>query len=391
MQSMRPPERNGEKGAVEVRRATKADLPAIMRFVQDCYGASAPFKGPARWRWQFLQTPYGDAADPEPPVWIAVVGGEVVGQIALQQARMFVGGQRAPAGWIVDVMVRPEFRGRGLSHQIHDALVASGKTLVTLTMAPATRRIAERAGALTLPPVYEMIRPRRLSGRTLVRALRERVERRSGSLRLTGRLFVGSVVGPALAAGSINTLAPFAGLRGRCDANITITHPAKPPLKEAEALFLSCAQTYEALFDRGADFLDWRFGRVPDLDYRWSVARRDGVLCGLAVWRLPHEAELPVGVLTDVIARPDDPGAQDELVASALALMHEGTEAVLAGASHPAQVESLKRHGFFVIRTHRPTIVTLDEGLLRQLRERPSTWRLSKGDHDWDQVLPASF
>jgi hypothetical protein len=372
---------------IQIRRARLEDLPAILAFVDDCYGAAAPFKGERRWRWQFIDTPYPDP-DGGPPVWIACEGETVVGQIALQPAALFIDGAELPAGWIVDVMVRPQHRGLGLAHRIHAAMVASGRTLVTLTMAPATRRVADRAGAITLPPVHTLLRPRRLSGPSRARVLHEPIERRAGLVRMAGRAFVASKIGPATIAGAANLARRLGEGRPPRGDGVEVALGGAPEPGAADALFARCAAGYPALFDRRAAFLDWRFGQAPDLDYRWAQARRNGELSGLAVWRLPLASELPFGVLSDAWAPPQDLESHHALVSAAVAAMEDDTEAVIAGASHPAQLAVLKRHGFRIVRTHRPTIVTADDALRASLA-RTRSWRFGKADHDWDQVTPA--
>lgn len=379
----------GETGGLQVRQAKVADLPAIIEFVDRCYGASAPFKGEARWRWQFLGGPYAAEADDAAPVWLALDGERVVGQIALQPGRLYLDGEARPAGWIVDVMVDPAYRGQGLSHRIHDAMVESGRTLVTLTMAPATRRIAERAGAVTLPPVYEMLRMRGLTGATVKRALHERVERRSGVVRAAARAFLGSGVGPAAVAALGRA---GSAIRSRPRRHRLVVSPVdRPEFAEVGALFEAYASGQAALFDRGQAFLSWRFGPTPDLEYQFIEARnQDGRLRGLAVWRPPHPAELAVGVLADIIADPEDREAIDALIMEAVGRLDPNVEAIVAGASHPAHVQALNNLGFFALKTHHPTVVSRDPALTEALRSRPRTWHFTKGDHDWDQVLPAT-
>jgi len=372
---------------IDVRRARIEDLPAILAFVNDCYGSAAPFKGERRWRWQFVDTPYPDP-DGEPPVWIALDGERVVGQIALQPAKMFVHGDASPAGWIVDVMVRPQYRGMGLAHRIHDAMVASGRTLVTLNMAAATRRLAESAGAVTLPPTFELIRARRLSGDTVTRVLKERFERRNALVRGVGRLLLGSKVAPALAASAVN-LATRGGSSRSPGDGVTVAAVATPDWDHADDLARRCQAAYANVFDRGADFLRWRFERAPDLKYQWAQAGRANTLCGLAAWRRPLLVELPIGVLSDVLALPADGATLDGLVEAAVSDLAGHSEAVVAGASHPAHLASLRRHGFRVFKTHRPTVVSAGGPWLEDLRSSPGTWHLTKADQDWDQVTPA--
>src|SRR5436190_8152991 len=140
-----------DKPTIDVRQARIADLPAIQDFIQQCYGAEAPFKGEARWRWQYTASPYEPSKDDEAMVWIALNGEEVVGQMGSQPGRLLLDGRPLPVGWNLDLMVRPDHRGLGLAHKIHGAMAATGRTLTTLTMAPASRIVFVRAGALTLP------------------------------------------------------------------------------------------------------------------------------------------------------------------------------------------------------------------------------------------------
>jgi GNAT superfamily N-acetyltransferase len=379
------------KDQAEVRQAHPDDWPAIAEFIDHCYGPEAPFKNGPRWRWQFLDTPYSD--DPaDVPVWIAVADGVVVGQIALQPARMFLEGEAYPAGWIVDVMIRPEHRGSGLGHRIHDEMVNSGRTLVTLTMAPATRRIADRAGAATLAPVLQMVRPRRLSGATISTVLWRSLEHRTGLLRAAGDAFLASRIGPAMLGAGISAGAAVmrVGASRARSADLSVRTVDAPDLTAAGAVFERCRAQCAALFDHGPEFIRWRMLQAPDLSYRWLEARRGGELSGLAATRLPNPVELPVGTLAELLSPPDDPVAIDALVGAAVDSMAEETEAIIAGASHPTDVGTLKRHGFHVVRRHRPTVVTNDEVLRARIARLPGNWRMSKIDHDWDQIHPAA-
>lgn len=374
----------------EVRQARPDDWPAIAAFIQDCYGPEAQFKAGPRWRWQFLDTPYSD--DPSNvPVWVAVANGKVLGQIALQPARMFLEGDAYAAGWIVDVMIRPEHRGSGLGHRIHDAMVASGRTLVTLTMAPATRRIADRAGAVTLGPVLQMVRPRRLSGGTVSTVLSRSLENRKGLTRAGGNLFLASRVGPALLGATVSLGAAVARLGSprRRSADLSVEPVETPDLRASAALFQLSISQCPALFDRGPEFLSWRMLKAPDLSYRWLEARSSGTLRGLAATRLPSDAELPIATLADVLAPPNDFAAVDALVAETVDRLAPLCEAIIAGASHPSDVEVLRRHGFIAVRRHRPTVVTADATLRDRVARLANDWRMSKIDHDWDQIHPA--
>lgn len=370
-----------------VRQATENDWPLISAFIDRTYGAAAPFKQRDRWHWQFRDNPFAKADEDTVPVWIAFHGGEVVGQIALQPGRLWLDGIAFPAGWIVDVMVDRAHRGRGLSHRINEAIVSSGRTLMTLTMAPATRSIMERAGCLTLPPVYQMVRPRNLSGRTIA-VLLSRIARNRPNWQPPIDLFVRSRVGPA---GLAKLLSAGAWLRriGRpCFAGMEeIAFPDAADVNRLERLL---GDKPLGFFDRSSAQFAWRYRDAPDLAYRFAESRSDGgAIRAILVSRLPLSVELPVGTIVDILCDPADRVAIGAAIDHAVAVLADRCEAMIAGASHPNFVAAYTKRGFLAVKKHRPTIVTNDRALLKRVTNHSGPWHFSKADHDWDQVHPA--
>jgi len=375
----------------EIRQARIDDWPLIQRFIDRCYGAEAPYKQEKRWRWQFVDNPYRAASGSSTSVWIALHEAKIAGQIAVQPGRMWIDGQAIPAGWIVDVMVDPDHRGAGLGHRIHDAIVATGQTVATLTMAPATRRIAERAGCITLGAVLQMVRVRRLSPRTIVALVTPRIERRSWA-RKPGRLFNRSQIGPATIATGLSTaLRLHATLKGTTEPKGTVITVDGFEPAAIERLFEIERTKIPALFDRGTDFFRWRYEEVPDLRYQRARLNVDGATAGFVVWRMPEAPELPIGTLTDIVADPADPETIVTLAKHAVTAMEERTEAIVAGASHPTHVAALKRLGFVTSRIHRPTIVTTDTRIAKAVERVKDQWHFTKADHDWDQIHPVQY
>ena len=70
--------------AITMRKASRYDRPAIARFIEEAYGARAQYKATPRWTWQFIDNPFGRRHGDEVPIWVAVDGDRVVGQIAVQ-------------------------------------------------------------------------------------------------------------------------------------------------------------------------------------------------------------------------------------------------------------------------------------------------------------------
>jgi GNAT superfamily N-acetyltransferase len=371
-----------------VRQAMIDDWEKIADFVARTYGAGAPFKHRARWDWQFINTPYTAETGGSAPVWIALDGDKVIGQIALQPGLLWLGDAPLPVGWIVDVMVDEHYRGLGLSHLILGAMAATGRTLVTLTMAAATRRMMEKAHCITLPPVQQLVRPGQLSGQT-VATLLDRIAQNRSAWRKPISLFNRSFVGPATAAAAMSASAAISRLSQGAASELKLYDVAAPSAAGLEHLSAKVLGGKRACFDRSPEFAAWRFANAPDLQYKYAELPGDSAARSLLVWREPLPLELPVGTIADIWADPDDAPAITASIEHAIGTMRGRCEAIIAGASDPRFVRAYTAQGFVKVKTHLPTVVSNDAALLDRLSQFGGTWHMTKADHDWDQVHPA--
>jgi hypothetical protein len=377
----------GATVAVVVRQARSSDRPALAAFIEDAYADRARYKGERRWSWQFDRNPFAERVDGHLPVWIAVDGDRVVGQIAVQPALVQVEDRAHGAGWIVDVMVLPAYRGGGLGHRIHDHVVQDVPLVVTLTMAPATRRMGERAGCITLGRVQQLSRWVRLDGPAVHRYLLARTANHAKAHALA-RLACRVLLVHRLVALLANPLLRLRDARGR-----SAPQPGRCEVVEVEEfgedvdhLWERTRGDFPVIFPRDRRFLNWRFGDVPDLGYRRFVARRGAETVGYAVLRRPEPGELPVGVIVDLYGARSDEAAIDDLVRHSIAFFGESVAALDCATSVPEFEAVLRRHGFFRTRTERPTCVCRDPALRTRLEELKDRWFFSKADHDWDQI-----
>lgn len=372
-----------------IRRARPQDIPAILEFVAETYGDGAPFKSAARHKWQYLDCPYTLDAEVGPSIWLAIDHDKVVGTIAVQDGAIEMDGSSIPASWIVDVMVHPDQRGKGLSHLIHDAVMAERQILVTLTMAPATRRVAERAGCLNLGPTRLFIRPHRLSGQTVNRFLSHKSLHGGINRRRLLSAFTASRIGPWLASVVGRTVAKLAHLKAPTNALNGFEYREVDFFPEdIDWLWAQVSQKIGPAFQRTSKFLNWRFVDCPELVYRRFLLFRDGTLKGYLVTRLGNKAELPLGVISDVLADPDDTTSLDALLSLAEQKLAYESEYLEAAASHPAWAAALRRAGYIAITTKYPTVVCTDEVLRERLEAKSNDWHFTKADHDWDQIHP---
>lgn len=96
---------------MEITLLSPSDAPELLSLYQSLYpalGWSEPYL-----RWQYFENPAGHAR-----VWVARDAGRMVASYAAIPHRLYVDG-KVNTGWRVqDVLTRPEYRGRGLYHEL---------------------------------------------------------------------------------------------------------------------------------------------------------------------------------------------------------------------------------------------------------------------------------
>ena len=380
----------GDPTGIVVRQATHSDRPALARFIKDAYGERAEYKSPARWTWQFIDNPFGRSQDDEVPVWVAMEGDRVVGQIAIQNALLQVEGNTFDVGWAVDVMILRSHRGAGLGHRLHEAVATNVDILMSLSMAQASRRMAERHGCVTLPEVHQLTRWVRLDPVGVRRYLMLRAARHRWAevtARLSCTVFQFHRLFPRLVNPFLR-LRDFVKRAPRWPEGTSIVE-VDCFGREIDALWERTRGDYPAIFPRDAQFLNWRFVDCPEPRYRCFVAERGGRAVGYVVLRRAEPVELPQGIIVDVYASRQDVQTVDELIRHSLAFFGDSVSAVDCGTSLPEFEGVLRNHGFFRTRSHHPTCISDDHAFLERLGNLQNDWFFSKGDHDWDQIYAA--
>ena len=372
---------------VVVRKACRFDRPAIARFIEDAYGERAQYKAAPRWTWQFIDNPFGRLKGDEVPIWVAVDGDRVVGQVAVQKGLLQVDGQTFEAGWAVDIMILPSYRGAGIGHRLHDAVVDDVDILMALTMAQGSRQMAKKHGCVTLAEVHQLTRWVRLDaesvrGYLLLRTANHHWPHAAAQFSCDVLQF--HRVFPLLANPLLRLRDLVMRSRGRPKSTSIVELDRFGP--EIDELWERTRGDYPVIFPRDAQFLNWRFVDCPEPNYRCFVARRGGRAVGYVVLRRAEPVELPQGIVADLYASRSDLETLDDLVGHSLAFFGKDVAAVECGTSVAEFEAVLRKHGFFRTWTHDPTCICRDSSLRERIAQLRNNWFLSKGDHDWDQI-----
>ena len=297
--------------------------------------------------------------------WVLTEDDRVAGYCGVIPTRCAVAGEARPALWWMDLVIAPEFRGRGLQTRFDELVKRRNALLLGFPNALAARihrrhgwGVREDLRSLLLP-----LAPRRL-----------RVVRRASG----GRGWLARAA--ALAA------EPWAALwRGRLRRARTRTARLLEPCFDELAAVAAPARDLRTVTTwRDADYLAWRYGEAP---YRsrllfYGAGGADRPKCVLVARRLGSGTGL-VERWLDLFGDLEDRAHLDDLLGLAAREAAEaGVAQVTALASRASLVTSLRHRGFWMGTRARLCWLHDDRETMRTLAASPGHWCLGDSDND---------
>jgi hypothetical protein len=162
--------------------------------------------------------------------------------------------------------------------------------------------------------------------------------------------------------------------------------PAGRPVAEVleegaglEELLRRAASTARLATRRSVDYLRWRYGAAPRLDYRAAVARDGGRLRGLGVFRVRQRGGLRECSIAELIVAPGDRRTARGLLRQIVRSTR--TDHLLAIFPPASAAARAGRRSGFVRRRRGPVLMVnpLRSGIVPDPLRRES-WELSVGD-----------
>lgn len=309
-------------------------------------------------------------ADRKPLRYVILDGERVAGSMGHLPADFVVQGQMVPARFTHDLLVDPDYRGRGLAklivshahdlgdffpggmwmtnpcYQIHLACgFEDAKPLTTYTLVLDPGVFVARKGVSAL---------KRGVGRLGLAVTRTRALKRAGRMVDAG-------------ASSVSEVDGF--------------DPGLDPTWQA------LAASYGVTRQRDAAYLNWRFKAHPSLSYRVLVASRDGQAVGYLVWRpAPEGADEKRAVIPDFLVSPGD-SATLEFLLSRVIVDAAGSraESISVLSTQEFALKLFRSFGFFPRASANTWVVAGWKPYLpADWLEDHSHWHMCLGDSDGD-------
>jgi hypothetical protein len=349
-----------------VVRYDPAHKDALRAFQRKYFGEAARHGDDDFADWLFERNPHRDPAGPS--LWLCLRDGRVVGQQASVPIVIKVGARERRAAWLIDWMIDPAWRLRGVSVALLNANAASNDLMLGLGLEDVAHKTVAKAGWTDVGKLSLFVRP--LDTHACARAMGLPA-------------FVAAVMPPLLAGGTARLAGRVAGL-----VSGLAMEPVAAFDERIDSIWSMASGDYNVLVKRDYQTVRWRYDESP---WRARYARYyfsyKGRTVGYAVLRLAQRrGELFGRVIDYLLPR--------KWTAPALALMLEALNAKGAVAvifEHHQSGSALALRGLGCIRaseSHR-LMFKLQDGDVAAAGAlaRWGDWFVTPGDSDLDLVL----
>jgi GNAT superfamily N-acetyltransferase len=335
-----------------------SDKDKALAFLQRAYDDNPRMSDENFWDWHYAEAPY---REPENlPVWVAKSGGQIVGQVGTIPVAVNVEGVRHQAIWILDMIVAPEFRRRGLATKLVKAAHRDcpfGLVINTAAQVGSTKLLQDEGYVIivNVPRFHKPLFP-------------------ANDIREIAKFNV--------LRRSINLV--FAPFRPRFEENKRVRRVESFDAS-FDALWAEAGTQWPGAVCRDAKYLDWQFIRQPQKKFEIIGYYEDGKLRGYAVLffrQAGANGAIPKAAISDLCYHPDNPKKiVDALLREALRIAVERRAGgLVTDALDPLVEERLRSFGFWQVKNPLQFMVRSTER--QDLLHNPKNWFLTRGDSD---------
>jgi GNAT superfamily N-acetyltransferase len=344
---------------------------------------------PEKWQWQYLHNPRGPKSDGYLPIWIAQKDNEIVGQLATIPVKMKLGGEVVMGAWGVDLIVLPSCRGEGLGSRLVQEVVNANRVYMAVEMSAITKRIYDRLGYVALRPVSVFGKFMEVDGGSLSDIIQKLSIGRPW-LSVIHRFLSFRPVFYFPMIKLLNLL-----LRSRDWIWRTSCGDGQILIREVDGfggwvdhLQRNAQRYYDSIVLRDRTFLTWRFIENPQTKYNIFTADRGGEIVGFSVLRRSEGVEKNRGFIVDLFAVLEDTKIFEALINHAICYFRGYAPIIECPSSADVLQNSFKKYGFIKLRESIPYAYSTEPSILKRLESSGNNWFLTRGDSDWDSVIP---
>lgn len=349
------------ENGITIQQMRLSEKDKVLSFLKTAYADNPRQSSSEFWDWHFLEQPHN--ANHLPPVWLATIGDRIAGQLGAIQVELNVGGEAHPAIWILDLIVDPDFRRRGIAQK----LVSAARDFCPLILGVNTNEqhapaLLQKLGFVIvtkIPRFHKILFP----GEALNEIAR---------------------IGPVRAAANLAFAPLRAGLMNlqNSDEDVRLLQHFDGSFDE---LWQASRGQWRCSVSRSAAMLDWQFKQQPDKQFEILGYYEGDQLLGYAITffrRVNAAGAIDKAAISDICYHPRKATETvDALLKASLQMALERRAGSLVTDAHDALLqERLKHFGFWPASSG---LQLMALGPDRQdLIYDKNSWFLTRGDAD---------
>lgn len=347
--------------SVEIGQLRSEQMEELRDFLRVAYPHDARKSDAQFLDWYYRQNP--NVSMDHIPVWVAIDGGEIVGQLATILVQLKAGAAYTKAIWILEFILLPEYRGRGLGKRLVLAAREQYPTMITLGINEASTRVFNSLGWVSLGSTH-----------------------RYHKLLYAGNAARNLSHFSFLRAGLNLLSAPMRTTVG--DRNAPNEYELKHDVgldPAIDQLWATASAQWPCAVRRDLKFVNWQFRGQPGKIFHAIQLYRQRRLVGYAILffrKGPLGGVAPKAAISDIVYDRENPDEIIEaLLGAALQIAVERKAGSLVTDVLDARLEGhLQRWGFWRIQNSPRFMASTEE--FRDLIYSAENWFLTRADSD---------
>lgn len=278
------------------------------------------------WAWKYKENPLNESI-----ITVAEEGGEIAGHVALVPALAKWYGREVTFGARNDTMVSPRHQGKGLYKKLNQEMISTAQKegtdyLYGYPAEKAKELFIRYTGAKEIASIPRLIRINRIS-----------------SLAVNKLPFLKAAKPLLRVADS------FLKPKLKIDSQKYSFKMVSECGREFDSLWENSKGVAPILLKRDAQFLNWRFHRHPDREYKMLAMYENGVLCGYSVISMEEKAFgsgiVINGTIVDMLAMEKEE-VWEQLLAGTLKELEEADVIQTWALTHSPYFQALRKFRF---------------------------------------------
>jgi GNAT superfamily N-acetyltransferase len=378
---------------IAYRQATLKDKKHILAFYKKAYPGDHIIRSSEQWDWQYENNPF---TNKKLGIWLAEdeSTNTIVGHTGVISEHILIGDKSYSVGWGIDLIVLPEFRGRGIAVGLQQEMIRYVDFYMNISMSETTRIVSAKLGAFETQEIVQYVKPlfvppervihylllKTYANGTLVKKMTRFLLKKRGLKQAMKYLKINNVLSSSISKKIEKQDEPYT-----CDYEITELKDSGS-LAYIDEIWKGAEGLFDKIVIRDKTYFKWKYFDQPFKKHHVYIAQKENRALGYMVLREGAEKEPHVGVIVDYLYTKDQISVFNDLLHFAMNyFVSRNKEFIYINTTDQKSLDYLRLNSFKKTRVHRPSFLTQKKDLGAYVKNNPDGWFLTFTDHELDR------